>query len=408
MRRFREHLNTYGFNGTPTNVARRVFISVGGMAATLTHKLRLRATIGFFAMPAFRTSPRGISRVNQSKIDSGKLRLIRDEVAKLRESPTAHLRSLTFPEPCALTNPFECFQSDAASGVCGKFNELFRDAVVFVFAEISFPRSSAPHSPANRLRASAFSFASRRGVLQSLAARVVTPAYLLHRSTGEVFAITRCCQPRNSQVNANEVSRGSRRLVRHINGHKQEPLTIFTQHQVTLPFGIRKAFRLVLAHHERDNHATLQGQQTHAVNAFETHHPLVKGHRSVFAKARRFILIALVGFAYLRDAAHRHLRRQSELLTHFLVEKFLQFNLIGGAKFKGFPCQPRRSFIEAGKRFTQGNGLACIRQQLNLQRQLHRRIISLTEFDASCNIAAFAASKFLPMPEGTGFLLRAW
>ena len=39
-------------------------------------------------------------------------------------------------------------------------------------------------------------------------------------------------------------------------------------------------------------------------------------------------LVALVGFADLRNAAHGHLRRQSEALPQVPVEEFLQRNFV--------------------------------------------------------------------------------
>jgi len=371
---FRQLKNTYGVSGTLTNVARRVFICICGMTASLAEKLVLGLAVGFFAMRTFIASARSIARVNQDKADPGKLRLVRDECSELRECPSAHLCSLRFSEPCPRTYPAQFFKRDASLRVCGNRNELLTDAMVFMFAKVGFFRLRSFQSAADSFRTLILCFPLGSSLLQRLAARVVTLTHRFNRTAGDMFAVRCRGQARNTQINADEIRCRSRGRVWQVNGYEQEPFTIFAENLIALSFSVRKSLALVCTHHERDKHTSLQGQEAHTVNAFETHHALVKRHRSVLAKLWKFLLIAFVGFAHLRDTAHGHLCRQAERISNLAVVELLQFNLIGRTKFKGFLCQPAGRLIEAGECFTQGNGLLYIRQQLNLQRQLHASV----------------------------------
>ncbi len=397
MQLFREHLVTYKTNGPQSNIARRVFVCVVGMAARTTDKLRLTFSVGFIAMSTLRTSPRCIARVNQHEIDTGELQLVRDESAKLRERPAAHLGSLLFPEPCPLPNMRQILQRNSALRACSKFNELLTDNVVFMFAKVRLPRFSSPQGTANSLRALTLRLAPRRGVLQSLTALMVSLTHRLNRIAREVCAVARGRQANHAQVNADKVRHGSQGLIGQVNGHQQKPLAVFSENEIALTFGVGKPLTLIRAHDEWDDHAPLQSQKTHAVNALETHHSLIERHRSVLAELRQLLSASLVRLADLRDTAHRHLSGQAKLCSHVFVEQLLQLHLVGRPQVKRFYTQPVRCLIEASERFTQKDGLGGVWQQLDLKCQLHRRIVSLSEDWHK------RTSAFLPSNELRGF-----
>jgi hypothetical protein len=369
MRRFREHRLTY--KSPRTNIPRSVVVSVGDMAATLAHKLRLTFTVGFLAMITLRTSLRCVARINQNEIDARKLRLVRDESAKLRECPTTHLSSLRFSEPSAFADMRQIFQRQPALAVCGCLNELFANYMVLVSAKVRLFRLCSFQGPPNGFWSSVLRLASGRRVLQGLTAHVVMLTHDLNRLARKAFAIACSCQSIDAQIHANEVCGRNQCLVGQVSGYEQKPLTILTENQIALSFGVRESLALICTHHKRNNYTSLQRQEAYAVNAFEAHHSLVEGHRGVFAELWQLLLIPLVRLTDLGNAAHRHLRRQIELLSYFGIEQLLQLHFVRRPQLECLVTQPVCRIVKTNNRFAQGNGLFRSWQQLNLQRQLH-------------------------------------
>src|SRR5919197_3762073 len=241
------------------------------MTARLTAKLRLALAVSLLAVAAHAAGAASVSRVNDGELDARELRLVRDEGAELQEGPSRHLRPLAPPEPSPAADMRQFLQRYPASGVCSESHELFADDVINVAPEIGLAPARPPEGASNGLRASALRLPSGGGVLQSLAAHVVTLTHGLNFLTPESPAVRSGRKVGDSKVNADEVRVRDRHLFWNVRRDEQKPATVFPQDEVRLAFGEGKAFALILAHDEGHDDSLLKGEQVNAVNALERH-----------------------------------------------------------------------------------------------------------------------------------------
>lgn len=108
------------------------------MTTVHTLEFGLALAVFFRAMPALRTSPTCVARVNERERDAGELSLVSDELPKLEERPAGNLRALRLPEPFldALADAFQILKSYPALSAYGRGNEFLADAMVSVRAKV--------------------------------------------------------------------------------------------------------------------------------------------------------------------------------------------------------------------------------------------------------------------------------
>lgn len=104
----------------------------------------LSSAVAALAMAADRTRLTRVASIDHHDRDARELGLVPNEEPELIEGPAADLCSLRFPKPCALADPMEVFQGDAASGVFGEGDELLRDHMVLVAPETGLLAGQAP------------------------------------------------------------------------------------------------------------------------------------------------------------------------------------------------------------------------------------------------------------------------
>jgi hypothetical protein len=343
------------------------------MTTTNTNKLRLRLAILFRAMTARATSATCVARVNERYDNARQLSLVDDELPQLEERPARNLCALTSPKPFlnSSSNPFQILKGYPALSAYSRGNKFLTGAVIRVRAKARFLPTLTSEQSMN----GAWTFSRLRLlgslVLQRLTERVMPLARLFDFRAGEYFTVRSGSDVRYSEVNADEVGCGQRCFVGQVNRAEQKPASVFPQYKIALSCRTSKSLALILAHDERHNHAPAQSKQAYAIKPFETHHALVVGHRSVFAKLRQFVLIPLVRLADLCDAAHCHLRRQIEVVAQFSVMQLLKPNFICASQLKSLSRQPRGGGIEPLKRFAHLARLLSVGQELYLQSQLH-------------------------------------
>lgn len=348
-----------------------VYIGMIKVATSLTPEHTARVAVAALSVAAFVATLRGVGGVYNDNRHSNNRGLVLNETAKLRECPLAHAVSLARPEPSALPDAAQVLKSDSALAVCSLVNDTPADNVVGIFLKSALTARKSLELAAHILWPLVLSLALCGLALKLLLLSQVVLARCLDFCTVKMLAIAVRSKMHRAHINTDEIGCRSWRILRQVNRYEQEPLAIFAENQIRLTLSQRKAFALVRAHHERDNHAALQRQDANPVNAFETHQPLVERNRSVLAKLRADILVSLVGFAHLSDAAHGHLSREVESLSQVRVVELLQIDLVGGAFCKRLARKPVRRFAERLKRGFHFRGLLAVGEQLNLQRQFH-------------------------------------
>src|SRR4051794_16527067 len=90
-------------------------------------------------MPAGRTGPAGVARIDHDDRDSRILRLVGDEPPELVERPAREpVASVPTPSRYPAADAFEVFEGNPASGVFGGLDDRLADDVVLVLAEPGF------------------------------------------------------------------------------------------------------------------------------------------------------------------------------------------------------------------------------------------------------------------------------
>lgn len=381
--RFRDFRRIDRRPGEATDVPRRVHVCVVGVPTGHAAKLRLRWAVGFGYMPANRARLAGIGRVDVDDLNACQPGFVFDKCTKLRKSPPTHLRPLRLAKPCPVADALEFLQGKPATGAFGLSNERFGYAMILVGAKSPFLPAQALELAPDVLRTHASPLFGRSSPLETGAQCVLPTPDGFDRIAAVVLPVAVGGDIGHSEIDADEVGRWRLGAVWQIDGHKQEPLAILAQDEITLPLGGGKPFLLILAHDHGHENATRERQKRHAINALEAHQPLVIGDSGKRTKLRSLGLVPLVGFADLRNAAHRHLGRQSESLAQLSVAKLLQQDFVGGLSCKRLAGQPVGCFVEGAHGRLKQSGLLRGRQKLRLQGQLHtcnyRRIGSICQ-----------------------------
>ena len=198
------------------------------------------------------------------------------------------------PSRDAIADALEVFEANSAIGALGGLHDLFGDAVVFVLAEPGFLGLGPLHGPADVLGPCALSSLGPHSLTQRLAPLAITTASGIDLLARELIVVFSRGDVDHAEIDAHEVSRGDRCGLRDVNCYQQEPLAVMAEYQVSLPLGMGEPLGLVLAHDDGDEHAAIQRQQAHSVDALEAHDSLVIGDRGVLAELGLDALVPLV------------------------------------------------------------------------------------------------------------------
>jgi len=370
--RFRDFRLIDSSPGPGTDVPGRVHVRVVGVSTYHAAELCLRWAVGLGRVPTGRAFPTRIARIDDDEFHARLPCLVLDEAAKLMESPSAHLRPLLLAKPCPVADALQVFQGQSTPSVFGLSNELFGNSMVSVLAKARFaPRNGFELTP-DSLRAQAEPLAANCRLLETTAKIVVADATGFDIRARVALPVAVGGDVLDTQIYTKKIGCRRFRSIRQINRDEQKPFAVLATHKVSLPLGCSKALSLVASHDEQHQDATGKRQQRDPIQPLEAHQPLIVGNGRKRTEMRTLGLVVLVGFADLRNAAHGHLRRQSEALPQVSVEQLLQRNLVRCFPDKRFACQPISRRIEGAHRRFERSGLLCCRQQLGLQSKYDR------------------------------------
>jgi hypothetical protein len=116
-------------------------IGVGNEPTVDTTKYSLRLAIAFVSATAGKAGSACIARVNGNQSHARHLRLVRQERAQLRETPTMVQQSLSLPQPYPLAYSRQFFNGNTSLRVLGFAHHFFGDAMVDISGK---PRFLAP------------------------------------------------------------------------------------------------------------------------------------------------------------------------------------------------------------------------------------------------------------------------
>ena len=289
----------------------------------------------------------------------------------MAKTPAVYLSSLGLPKPGPVAYASQCFQGKTALGVFGYLDELLGEDVVGISAEPTFPLMHPAQGLPDLLGSLAAFRSSTSGLLQALTSDMVALAYLFELLPAHAGAIAGRGEIDHPQIDAQKVGRWQWRMAWQIDDDQQKPFAIVSEHEIALAVRFCKTLAMVVAHHKGNQDASIQGQEAHAIHAFETHEPLIVWHSSMRAKDRTETLVAFVGPNNARNASHRHLGREAKSSTQVGVVLAVQKDFVGQSLGKRLLSKPRTRRIEALDSPLHSCSLLGTGKELQLQCQFH-------------------------------------
>ena len=300
------------------DISRGVVVCIRRMAATQTDKFRLAFAISLLAMPAFGASAGRISRIDGDHRNTVQATLVLDKLPELSESPTTHLCSLAFAEPCSGSYPSQFLDCNTSSSVFGVDNERLADNVICVTAEpllfIAEPSHGSPSVLAGVPLRGPHLSPERPASIE------VFDPNLLNMFTGNELAVAGGNQLRDSHVNAQKRIDFDWRVFGKVNTAKQVEL-VAAKDQVALTFNPVESRLLVLAEHDGDYLSSRERQKADPIHALEAHQPFVVGHRAEWLEGRASGLVSLKTVHGFCDGADGHLAGQAKFTAKIEVAK---------------------------------------------------------------------------------------
>jgi hypothetical protein len=340
-----------------------VGIRVVGVFARRAPEGRLVGPVLFRDVSALRAFQRGVAGIDKNQRHSGHCRFVSDEQPQLRERPTVENYSLLAPNRNPLANAAQVFELDSASCAFSASDDLFTYHVIGVAGEALFLARKFLQSPLRR--------PSLRLLKLGPQATMPEPNRFCF-GAAMPFAIGGRCDIAHSKIHTEKLRRFYRRIGRQIDRTEQMELSLAVN-QIGLSLDAVEALPLVLAVDQGNDYTLLrQGPQTHLVDALEPHNALVVCDRAERLEGGTNLLVPRKTLHRLADGADGHLRRQAKPRADLGISEFMDRRLAKHTGIEAATSRKRSRFIASRHCFEQTFSLLGIRQQLQLERQLHQ------------------------------------
>lgn len=319
--------------------------------------------VPLIAVATRRTHSGRVAWVYGDNRKSDKTGFVGQEHSQLRERPVGQARSLILANCCFTSGSdagqfFNCQPLPFAKCLG---DDLFADNVVCMGLESSLPPANFSESATRSPGVSPLVGFSGTG--RSLADDI-------NLFTAELRAVISCGNMHNSQVNTNKVFDFHRRSFLDVNcGNQVEPTVSF--HKIALPLDAVEPFGLIFAINHVDGLTPLNSCEANFIETFETHIPLVIGHRPFRAKDRTSCLVAGEAFNSLADGPHGELGRELKSTANFKVGQPVNTRLAEYASSESAMGRKSCGLVKYSHRVHQQRGLTRRRQQLELDGQFH-------------------------------------
>ena len=331
------------------------------------NETRLALPILTVAIPAHVAGLAGVSRIDRDNRNAVSFRFVLDKSSQLREAPvakhTSHGLGNRLPGPG--TDVSKVLKSDSETLCLSPCDDVLTDLVVNIPLIIALSLGEFA-KPLPAIASSAFLIGSSGASSPLAVLRNVGPGKALSRVSGS--------QKNDAQIDANEIAR--------LNGWRSVELDRDEQEELALPvdkIGLAhlslKGGLEVVATNKRHLVSSGNRIETGGLHSDQAIKPVVQRNRSIIAEDRANGLVAGKCFDRFADSPDRHLRWKTELFAKFPVAKMVDANLPIDLVVEPDPSRNSGSSIHGVHRIKQGFDLFGIRQQLNLNGQLHSVIV---------------------------------
>lgn len=355
-------------NTAKRDVASRIVVGVPNETATTTGERRLGTSVLLVNEPTHRACLRSVGRVDMDEGNSGKSRLVCQELSELMKRPSVHCGPLGLAEPYPIADAGELLHRDAATGALSHGHNAFRDNVIDIRYKEGLLSSASPEQASSR----GCSF-----LLQALAEARLPATVGDEQSPTVPVAVAGGGDVDDPQVYAKEAGRRRQWSFRTINTGEQKPFAT-TQHKIgladlvgayqshlTRAAGDPQTFDSAGCRPNRDRRGIS------SVGDLPGQAPRVEWLRADFPPPVLTGTAARIGISNFSDDTDGRLGRQAKSRSDLRVEPPVSVVFSEDLALEHAGGQPIGCGITGMQGRRQCNGLALRRQQPDLDRQLH-------------------------------------
>jgi hypothetical protein len=362
--------------GSPAcNITSSVGVGIRSVSATNTQKLRLSRTIGFVDTTAQRAKTRCVARVYRTHPHSRQLCFVFDKASQLVERPTMQSSTLTTPNRGSITNTAKFFEGDTLIECLRSRYYALGDYVVCVPGKVPFLSTPLPEQ----------SFGGGCDLALQLRPQpsVPVPDTLDHRA-GVDIALAVNGDVDNAQVHpkpalpffgsALRFGRWRSRGLWSVDGSTQVELTV-PHHKVGFSLLRQEQATGAFIRQVGDALSTRKGGERYfRTSLIPTEDTNVISNRAMLAERALGLLIQLISISDLSNHPHHYLSGKHELISHAIVQHFVQSVLGEGAVLPGPLTDKVGSIVGSFNRFYERADLLWGGLQLDGSSQLHTPI----------------------------------
>jgi hypothetical protein len=349
------------------DVNRGIHVRSRSVGAGFTDKLGLRPPVSSLAMPAHWAGFGRIPRSDEAHRYPGEKGFVLDERAELKVGPLVVPGALRPTNRCPLSEVSQVFQGKPSARFFSFLDYPLRNDVVGISLE--------PLLPAGNLLKVALG-ALRARLSQLTTDTLVACSRLFDALAGMCFSVGVGGEIDDTQVDTESPDRVISRWLWGI-PRKRRVENAIPGNEVGLSVLVTESGSLMVADSNRNVLATVEGQKTNPLQAFEAHCALIVDKRAVWPEQWPHRLVTLVHLADFRDTAHRHLRRKRKARPHFMVDKLLKPILRSSLVLERYVRYPICRLVKTFDSKEQQTALFFGRSELDHDDQFHSRSVML-------------------------------
>jgi hypothetical protein len=320
-----------------SDIHRRDVVCRPSEAARLASKLISGWPIGLSYMPARWTCSRSVPGINKNHRNAGDLCLVINELSKQSEIPSMQAATLCLSNRNSGSNILEIFHRYSSQSVFGFRNYLLGNAMVDIFRKSCHPARKLLKMPFGRFR----TFALEPGFQ-----RIELVSGLIDLFSRMHFSIRIHRKVLDTKINAKDSFGIIRGLLRYFD-HNAKVENAFDQNQISLASNPIHSGFLVISYSDGDKLPALESSKRNTLQALPGKDSLIINNSTIWPKLWFDGFVSFVSFADLGNGPDGELRRETKMFPDRIVNRLVDFNLVGAMQSKNRFCNAIAGFIEA-------------------------------------------------------------
>lgn len=320
-------VNLGQFTGGPSSYnPGSVDVRVFDMPARQTSESRLVSSVALVDMPAMRTFPRCVARVNGDEWNTEECGLISNEGTQLRKRPTMQNYTLLFPNRYPFANVGQFFDRNSLSGAFGFFNDLLADYMISMASKVRFFARKFLETALRGASAFLLELRTKAAMTVSDALQFFTTESLTVRGGGYVS---------DAQVYAKVFSDFIGNWFRDLTGSGKIKLAFLVDKFCLTTFGVKHG-ELFGTTNKGDYDAFIENTDRDGlILQVPSQYLMIIVNCSMYFKGAFNFIVKLVSIRYLRNTTDSDVRWKIKNFANSVIRKLMNTKLF---KFFSIPC----------------------------------------------------------------------